>query len=86
MINAILILYFVMFCPQPRTEEDKLAGRMEVKRYRQTKEKLRRRRERLLQKVRLLASRPPRATDLPRDVKVEAMMIFIINTSGLPKY
>ncbi|PZC81229.1 hypothetical protein B5X24_HaOG213330 [Helicoverpa armigera] len=40
----------------PRTEEDKLAGRLEVKRYKQTKEKLRRRREKLLQKVRLLAA------------------------------
>ncbi|CAH4012491.1 unnamed protein product [Pieris brassicae] len=40
----------------PRTEEDKLAGRMEVKRYKQTKEKLRKRREKLLQKVRLLAA------------------------------
>lgn len=41
---------------QPRTEEDKLAGRLEVKRYKQTKEKLRRRREKILQKVRLLAA------------------------------
>ncbi|KAJ0182082.1 hypothetical protein K1T71_002804 [Dendrolimus kikuchii] len=40
----------------PRTEEDKLAGRLEVKRYRQTKEKLRRRREKLLQKEKLLAA------------------------------
>ncbi|CAB3250495.1 unnamed protein product [Arctia plantaginis] len=40
----------------PRTEEDKLAGRLEVKRYKQTKEKLRRRREKLIQKVRLLAA------------------------------
>ncbi|XP_061385739.1 probable histone-lysine N-methyltransferase CG1716 [Danaus plexippus] len=41
----------------PRTEEDKLAGRMEVKRYKQTKEKLRRRREKLLQKVKMLTDR-----------------------------
>ncbi|XP_004931047.3 histone-lysine N-methyltransferase SETD2 isoform X2 [Bombyx mori] len=39
----------------PRTEEDKLAGKLEIKRYKQTKEKLRRRREKLLQKV-MLAS------------------------------
>ncbi|XP_053608282.1 histone-lysine N-methyltransferase SETD2 [Plodia interpunctella] len=41
----------------PRTEEDKLAGRLEVKRYKQTKEKLRRRREKLLHKMRLAASK-----------------------------
>ncbi|XP_075992665.1 SET domain containing 2 isoform X2 [Anticarsia gemmatalis] len=44
----------------PRTEEDKLAGRLEVKRYKQTKEKLRRRREKLLQKVRMLAANQQR--------------------------
>ncbi|XP_063376653.1 probable histone-lysine N-methyltransferase CG1716 [Cydia fagiglandana] len=50
----------------PRTEEDKLAGRLEVKRYKQTKEKLRRRREKLLHKVRQLAqrSRKPNVDEL----------------------
>ncbi|XP_061707608.1 probable histone-lysine N-methyltransferase CG1716 isoform X2 [Cydia pomonella] len=50
----------------PRTEEDKLAGRLEVKRYKQTKEKLRRRREKLLNRVRQLAqrSRKPNVDEL----------------------
>ncbi|CAH2231792.1 jg7204 [Pararge aegeria aegeria] len=48
----------------PRTEEDKLAGRMEVKRYKQTKEKLRRRREKLLQKVRLLSAAKRRGKEI----------------------
>ncbi|XP_046961322.1 probable histone-lysine N-methyltransferase CG1716 [Vanessa cardui] len=53
----------------PRTEEDKLAGRMEVKRYKQTKEKLRRRRERLLHKVRLLAAAKRRGNISHKDLK-----------------
>ncbi|CAH2104261.1 unnamed protein product [Euphydryas editha] len=53
----------------PRTEEDKLAGRMEVKRYKQTKEKLRRRRERLLHKVRLIAAAKRRGNISHKDLK-----------------
>lgn len=56
--NCLSIFYHIQTgSPQPRTEEDKLAGRMEVKRYKQTKEKLRRRREKLLQKVKMLTDR-----------------------------
>ncbi|KAI5640687.1 SRI (Set2 rpb1 interacting) domain-containing protein [Phthorimaea operculella] len=55
----------------PRTEEDKLAGRMEVRRYRQTKEKLRRRREKLMQRVRMLANAPPNTAIHPAELKID---------------
>lgn len=52
----------------PRTEEDKLAGKLEIKRYKETKEKLRKKREKFLQKVKLyqaqVAKRDKRKHDL----------------------
>ncbi|XP_063838432.1 probable histone-lysine N-methyltransferase CG1716 [Ostrinia nubilalis] len=64
----------------PRTEEDKLAGRLEVKRYKQTKEKLRRRRERLMNRVRLLAARS-RGRGADSDAQVLKMVDLVDSDS-----
>ncbi|KAG7311144.1 hypothetical protein JYU34_002130 [Plutella xylostella] len=68
----------------PRTEEDKLAGRLEVKRYKETKEKLRRRREKLLQKVRLLQQATRRKKDKEitvHDLKLSQMVDLVDSDS-----